>query len=600
MARFQEQFVQQVLQATDIVDFVGQYVSLKQRGREFVGLCPFHEDHKPSMYVSPAKQIYKCFACGAGGNALQFVMQYESMPFPEAVRTLASRANIPLPAETQQRGVEASSKRALVAACEFASNFFQRQLQAPAGRSALEYARSRGLSDESIERFGLGFAPDSWDAFLTAARKQGFSESVLVSAGLVRRRESGRGCYDYFRNRLMFPIHDLAAATVAFGGRALSEEERAKYLNSPETAAFDKSSMVYGLPFAREAIKREGRSVVVEGYLDVLLPIQAGVENVVATLGTALTDRHVRLLSRYAPEAVLVFDADVAGAAAAERGLELFLAQRLHVRVAQIPAGKDPCDYVLAEGPEALQTLVNTAPDALEYAWNRRYRDWQEVGDQPARKGKPVDEFLAMVASSAAYGAIDPVRQQHLAQHIAHILNIPALELQQRMHRMTRKTRAARLAAPAVSTVATSMDGASGNPQRELLEVLLDAPELFDDAAERIDPQDFTDPTLQLIAQRVWELGQKGRLTLEELMGREDMAELGGKLAELALAGQKRGNHQKTLHDAVAVLLDRREQDELRQLARTADDQENLKHLVERLQETHKRKHHGNRLPRMM
>jgi DNA primase len=441
------------------------------------------------------------------------------------------------------------------------------------------------MTDESIEAFGIGYAPDSWDSLIKVAARKGIGEGQLVSAGLVRRRDSGSGCYDYFRNRLMFPIHDTAGRVAGFGGRALSAEERAKYLNSPESVLFDKSSMLYGLQFARETIVRSRQAVVVEGYFDVLMPIQQGVGNVVATLGTALTERHVRTLSRFAEEAVLVFDADVAGAAAAERALEIFLAQKLHVRVATIPAGKDPCDYALAEGGEALQQLIDEAPDALQYVWDQRYAAWREAGGNPSQRQRLIEDFLQLIVNSASYGAIDGVRQQTLAQHIAHVLNVSAIDLQQQMKALQR--RITRRSGGGQSPVAVARQAAFGPgaaAEREVLETLLDRPELFDDVVERLDPADFHDALLRTLAERMWQLGHDGRLSLEELLAAEDLASLSGTLAEMAMTGERRGNHAATIEAAVVTLVNRRQRREVEQLKQQGlDDDENLRRLQERL-----------------
>jgi DNA primase len=591
MAKFPEYFVQQVAQATDIVDLVGRYVALKKRGREFIGLCPFHDDKNPSMYVSPVKQIFKCFACGAGGGVYQFLMLHDKLTFPEAVRDLAERANIPLPRDASDPAPSGPSKTDLVSVMTFAARFFREQLRGPAGKDALAYARDRGLSEESIERFGLGFAPESWDALINAAGRNNIGPEPLEAAGLVIRRETG-GCYDRFRNRLIFPIIDVQGRVIAFGGRALAADERAKYLNSPETPLFDKSSQLYGLNWAREAIASGHTAVVVEGYLDVLMPHQFGVSNVVATLGTSLAERHVRLLGRYAREVVLVYDADVAGAAAAERALEMFLAQRLHVRVATIPAGKDPCDYVLAEGPEALSKLIAEAPDALTYAWQRRSEQIRDAGDSLAARGQVIEEFLSLVVNSSAYGAIDEVRRGQLAQHIAHMLNIPSADLQQQMRRMTRRiSRASQ-----VSRLESQVTEAAGGtlPERQLLEVLLNRPELFDNVMERVDPTDFSDPHLRALARVMWPLGMDGRLSIEELVAREDLAELAGLVAELAAEGERRGNDEQTLTGAVEHLLYRRSRQHMQELRVAADDDEALRTLSSQLRSPDPR-----RLPRI-
>lgn len=559
MARYPESFVQQVAQATDIVDLVGQYVALKKRGREYVGLCPFHNDKHPSMTVAPHKQFFKCFACGAGGGVFQFLMLHEKYEFPEAVRVLAERANIPLPrlADANEHRAEGSfTKQDLLKATTFAAEFFRHQLQGPLGKGALEYALKRGITQASIERYGLGYAPDGWDALAKAAAKQRLSEELLLAAGLVARREEKRSCYDRFRNRLIFPIHDQAGAIIAFGGRALSADDPAKYLNSPESLLFDKSANLYMMNFAARAIDAAGQAVVVEGYLDALIPHQAGVENVVATLGTALTDRHVRLLSRWAKEAVLIFDADEAGAKAAERGLEVFLAQAIHVRVATIPAGKDPCDYCLSDGPEGLRKLIDAAPDALHYLWQLRQQQVLAAGTNLAERRRVMEEFLRVVASSAAYGAIDDIRKGQLAQHIAHLVNVPAAELQQLMRRLSRQVRQSVTAAPSPAPQASPQ--ASGDltdlAERQVLEVLLAEPDLFDEAAERIAPSDFTNPAFRRIAQQIWDIAHAGPLSFEALMACEELAPLASLLAGLAHTGGARGNYQATLREAAEVM----------------------------------------------
>ncbi len=581
MPKFSEQFIQQVAQATDIVELVGRYVTLNKRGKEFVGLCPFHDDNKPSLNVSPTKQIFKCFACGAGGGVFQFLMKYEKHSFPEAVRVLAESANIPLPSDSfQPQADEGLSKRDLLKVTESAATFFSKRLNSPAGKAALDYARKRGLSDESIRQFRLGCSADSWDSLLSAARKNRIAESQLLAAGLVIRGEAGR-CYDRFRNRLMFPIIDPAGAVIAFGGRALADQERAKYLNSPESVLFDKSASLYALNWAREAISSSGQAIVVEGYLDALIPHQAGVHNVVATLGTALTDRHVRVLARYAREVVLIFDADVAGAAAAERAMEIFLAQQVHVRVATIPAGKDPCDFCLAEGPDALRAAVADAPDALQYIWQRRQEQLTAAGDNLADRRRVVEDFLRIVASSQTYGAIDEVRRGQLAQHIAHMLNISAADLQQQMRRLTRHIRR-----PNARQVQPDQPPPLPQPviraERHILEVLVNEPDLFDAAAERISPADFTDPKYKAIATCIWATGQSGQIALEELLAREELADFGGLLTELAGAGERRANYQETLTGAVDLMVYHRHHDEMRKLKSDGLSDETLREIHRR------------------
>jgi len=599
--KFSEQFIQQVAQATDIIDLVSQYVALKKRGAEYAGLCPFHNDKNPSMYVSPAKQIFKCFSCGAGGGVFKFVELHERLSFPEAVRHLAERAHIPLPLDVEAPVPDGTpTKQDLHRLTAFAADYFHRTLLSPAGRETLEYAHSRGLTDESIERFCIGYAPEFWDALLQAAGREGFGQQALLAAGLVapRDQDRGGGCYDRFRNRLIFPIYDIGGNVIAFGGRALAANERAKYLNSPEGPLYDKGANLFGLNWARQAISDKEQAVVVEGYMDCVIPQQAGVGNVVANLGTALTDRQVKLLGRYAKEVVLVYDADAAGQAATDRALEMFLAQQLHVRVARIPDGKDPCDYTLAHGGEAMQALIDQAPDALEYAWLRRQGELEAAGDNLAKRRAIVEDFLRLVVSSSAFGAIDEVRRGQLAQHIAHVLNLPAGEVQQHMRRMGRAIpRANPLPSDAQPgrAVPRHLPPAPGtNPtylaQRHILESLLNAPDLFDSVVEQVGPVDFDDPALRWVAQEVWNRGSRGHLAVEELVACEALAELGALVADMIDAGSRRGNHEQTLRGAVEFMTYRRDRQNMQDLKATGMSDDVLRQIGKRCQKADPRR----------
>jgi DNA primase len=593
LIRFTEQFVQQILDSVDIVELIGQYVALKPKGREHIGLCPFHDDKKPSMNVSPAKQIFKCFSCGAGGDAIKFLTLYEKYSFPEAVKLLAERASIPLPQDpryaqnSQNAQVDPQydyapeagmSKRDLLQITELASKFFQAQLMAPSAKSTLQYARDRGFTDESIKRFGIGYAPDSWDGLLNAAQKRGITTQQLLAAGLVAQKDDTDRCYDRFRHRLMFPIYDLTGNVIAFGGRALRDEERAKYLNSPESILFDKSSQLYAMNWAREKIVSCGTAIVVEGYLDALIPSQAGVTNVVASLGTALTERHVRLLGRYAKEVVLVFDADQAGANAAQRAMEVFLAQQIGIRVATIPAGKDPCDYCLAEGGEAFQKLVDEAPDAMQYAWNLRLGEYQAAGGNPSERHKVAQDFLRLIATSAAFGAIDEMRRGQLAQHIGHILNIPASELQRQMQQLSRRARTS--GAATVRQAGNNAEMITRDPERIVLEVLLNEHELFHTVSEKLQPHDFTDPELRSVAEKIWSLGHDDNLTLRAIMSAPEMHHQAEMLSDMAMSGQTNERGEQALAAAMESLLKRQNHRDIQQIRSGTLDDDALRKLM--------------------
>ncbi len=571
MARFTETFLNAVQQATDIVQVVEQYVALKKRGKEYVGLCPFHEDHRPSLCVSPAKQIYKCFACGAGGGVFQFLTQLQKLSFPEAVRQLAEQAGIPVPSLPQDSGQDRSlSREALGKLCIFAARFYRDRLFAPAGAEALAYARGRRLNDESIRRFGLGYAPAEWEALRSAATRAGFTDRQLLAAGLVAQREDG-SCYDRFRNRLIFPILEAAGKVIAFGGRALAAEEQAKYLNSPETVLFDKSANLYAINWSRPEIVQAGQAVVVEGYLDALMCIQEGLGNVVATLGTALTERHVRSLARYAGEVVLVFDADTAGQAAAERAIELFLAQRLDVRVATVPGSpdvKDPCDYVLSAGVEAMRGLVADAPDALEYAWSRRAEQYHQAGTLAERRAI-LEEFLRLIISSAAYGAIDPLRQGLLVGHLSELVGLTPRDLGEQMRRIARGV--ARSSGGVQREMDVALQEAPDRAERWILGALINEPELFGTVREQIGPAMFESPLLRSVAEQVWLLADQGRLALSGLLGAGESEQWGRVVTDLQIEAERRGKYVEHLGGGVEALQRRREHQELQQLKEQMD-----------------------------
>ncbi|KKL83244.1 hypothetical protein LCGC14_1976700, partial [marine sediment metagenome] len=420
-----------------------------------------------------------------------------------------------------------------------------------AGAEALEHARSRKLSDESIRRFGLGWAPDAWEALCAAARKAGYSDRQLIAAGLAAPRDNGT-CYDRFRNRLIFPILDVVGKVIAFGGRAMDPADRAKYLNSPETALFDKSANLYGLNWASRKIVEAGHAIVVEGYLDALMAMQEGVENIVATLGTALTDRHVHLLSRFAEDVVLVFDADTAGRAAADRAIEMFLSQRVNVRVATLPGAedsevKDPCDFILAAGADAFRELLADAPDALEHAWRSRHEQYRRA---PTLAGKHavLEEFLRLIVSSVAYGAIDTLRQGLLVGHLSELLGLPAEDIGRQMRRLAR--RAPRASAPGGGDRASSgAPVAADRAEGWLLGILIDQPALFEQVPSSIGPEAFKDPALAPLAEIVWRLAAEDRLELPALLGADRPHAMARFRREAGLAAKLKHTNIIAVHD---------------------------------------------------
>ena len=414
--------VDQVLEATDIVAVVQERVALTRKGKDFIGLCPFHNDHKPSMAVSPAKQIFKCWSCGAGGNALRFVQLFEKIEFREALEALARRAGLEVRGSTID--AEAGRRREeLRRVLEWARQHFQHNLHAAAsGRGALAYAEKRGLTNETIARFGLGFAADAWDDVVRAAERAKVDTQLLEQAGLVARKEETGRVYDRFRNRLIFPISDALGRVVAFGGRALADDP-AKYLNSPETALFSKSRILYGFDAAKTAIAATKSVIVVEGYMDAVVLAQAGIENVAATLGTALTDAHVKSIKPYVEKVYLCFDGDDAGVAAADRAVAVAVRTGLEVRVVVCPDGQDPADCVVAGGAELFNKYLHSAKDALHFKWGQTVGAMGRGGALERRAA--VEAYLRFIAGLTGSGSIDPIQQGLLIGRLGEVLGLP-------------------------------------------------------------------------------------------------------------------------------------------------------------------------------
>jgi len=360
MGRIPEQIIDQVQHATDIVAMVQSSIPLKRAGVNFKAPCPFHSEKTPSFVVSPSKQIYHCFGCGAGGNVFHFLMATEKISFIDAVKELAQKANIVLP-QTSQAPAD-SFQKTYTELYELASRFYEKQLSTHP--EIIDYLKSRGLQPKTIQFFRLGFVPKTWSALIEAAKKKGYSEKQLERAGLAV--EGRSGLHDRFVERIIFPIHDIKGRVNAFGGRALGEN-MPKYLNSPETDYFKKRQTLYGLNWTKNEIIKENKVLVLEGYMDLIGLYQAGLKHCVATLGTALTLEHVRLLTRFAQEIIISYDGDKAGEGASLRGIDLFVQTGAQVRVLMLPQGSDPDDFILQNGVEAFQKLIDQAPYFLDY-----------------------------------------------------------------------------------------------------------------------------------------------------------------------------------------------------------------------------------------
>ena len=462
----------EVKQRLDIVDVVGQYVQLQKAGRNFRALCPFHSERAPSFFVSPERQSWHCFgACGTGGDIFSFVMKKENLEFAEALRLLAERAGVTL---AERRPEEEAERDRLRQANEAAAQFYHRALvSTEAGQKARRYVEERGQDLKTMQDFQLGYSPSGWDSLCQHLRERGYSDEELVAAGLAI--EGDRGLRDLFHQRIMFPITDMRGRVVGFGGRSLpiegQEEGQPKYLNTSQTAVFDKGGLLYALDKAREHIRREGLAVIVEGYTDAIAAHQHGFANVVASMGTALSERQVRLLKRFSRDVVLALDADTAGQEATLRAVEYQDILGRDIRVIILPQGRDP-DQVIRSDPEAWPVLLENAQPLLDY----KFEAVSSALDlsQPRQRSQAVEELLPLLAAIG-----DKIVQAHYLQRLARLAQVREPVLHQMLLRQGRKQGRRREAAAEGEVVATAP---SGSKQEEFcLALLLRYPELRED-----------------------------------------------------------------------------------------------------------------------
>jgi len=400
VGRIPEETLQAIRDRVDLVGLVGRHVALKKAGRSFKGLCPFHHEKTPSFTVNPDRGIFHCFGCGESGNAFAFLTRIEGLSFPEAVRALASECGVPIPEAAAPRGDEAGLHERLLEANAIAQRLYRGALGSEAGERARDYLAQRGLGAAEIEQFGIGFAPEGWEELARELRRANVPAAIGERAGLLRERPSG-GHYDLLRGRVTFPIQDARGRVVAFGGRALSGDQEPKYLNSPESPLFRKREAFYGLPHALEGIRRRERVVIVEGYFDRIALHRAGIEEALATCGTALSEDHGRSLLRRARLVVLLFDGDTAGRRAALRALELLLPAGLRVRAAALPPGDDPDTLLAREGAEALRAVVEQAPAGLDLAIAEAVAPGCATPEQKADALRRVVPLVAKVSDAA-------------------------------------------------------------------------------------------------------------------------------------------------------------------------------------------------------
>lgn len=439
--RIPEDTIERIKQAADIVEVVGDFVSLKKRGSNYIACCPFHNEKSPSFNVNPARQIYKCFGCGKAGDSVRFVMDVENIGYGEALRFLAKKYGIEIEeqAPTPEDLLKQNERESLFIVLNFAKTYFHELLtQHEEGQSiGLSYFRERGFTTPTIEAFDLGYSLNVWDGLLQEAEKRGYNRDILEKAGLILNKEDDSGAkrkvFDRFRGRVMFPIHNVSGRVIAFGARILvNDKNQPKYLNSPETEAYHKSQVLYGIYQAKQTIRQENVCYLTEGYTDVISLHQAGIKNVVASSGTSLTLEQIRLIARFTPNVTILYDGDAAGIKAALRGLDMVLEEGLNVSIVTFPDGEDPDSYVRRVGAEAFKTYIKTqASDFIRFKTETLLRD---AGDNPFKRAEVIGEVVSSIVRIP-----DALQRQVFFRSTAQQLRVDEQTLITEGNRMIRK-----------------------------------------------------------------------------------------------------------------------------------------------------------------
>ncbi len=537
--------VKMVKEASDIVDVIGSYISLRPAGQQtFKGLCPFHDDHRPSFDVDPKRGRYRCWSCGKYGDVITFVQEYEKVEFAEALEILAKRAGINL--EKSENLVQNRLRGSMLDSVRWASDQYHQCLQeSPLAAEARSYLSSRGLEDEIIRQFGLGFAPRRGDWLLELAHNDGMDVGMLEQVGLIGRKTDKPGLYDRFRDRIMFPIRNVLGNTVGFGGRIMPSspfiDKAPKYYNSSDSPLFSKSEQLYGIDQARNAIGKVGYLAVVEGYTDVMMAHQMGVGNIVATMGTAINARHLRQLRRWTSKVVLVFDADAGGEQGVDRALELFVTNDMDLAIATLPVGLDPCDMLLNDGPEAFQEVLKGAVDALEFKLSSILAEISRDGASVETKRKATDSILSVLARIPVESSpSSQLKMQLMLGRIGKRLGLSEETLKNRVNELRPKTESRKVDTNTINTTEESRRAKPAPEEKELVEVLLANPDLVLRARQDLSIDDLNHPGLRQIVSILFDLqDEKQTPDLDAVRARMGDSPIGSRLLDLADQGRR-------------------------------------------------------------
>ena len=572
--RYSDEMIEEVRVKNDIVDVISQYVKLQRKGSSYFGLCPFHNEKTPSFSVSPAKQMYYCFGCGAGGNVFTFIMEYENFSFGEALKFLADRAGVELPQieYSKEAQEQANLRNSLLEIQKAAASYFYYNLRRENGKTAYQYLKSRGLSDETMQKFGLGYSDKYSNDLYQYLKKKGYRDELLLESGLFNLDER-RGVYDKFWNRVIFPIMDVNNRVIGFGGRVMGEGAP-KYLNSPETKIFDKSRNLYGLNVARTSRKKQ--LIICEGYMDVISMHQAGFTNAVASLGTALTSGHASLLKRYTDEVLLLYDSDEAGVKAALRGIPILRNAGVRSKVVNLKPYKDPDEFIKAEGPERFEERLSQAMNSFLFLVQTRESQY----DLSDPQGK-TDFFRDIAARLLEFE--EELERNNYIEAIARKYGIGIQELKKMVNQLAMKgTAAQNYSRPKeLRQKQSARENGVEKSQKLMLTWIVSYPKIFPVVQEFLSPDDFTTPLYHKVAEMVFEQAQGEQINpaklLNQFMDSGEQSEVASLFhAMLHLESPK--EQKKALTDAIAIMKKASLEAQISSLA--PDDMKGLQELL--------------------
>jgi DNA primase len=522
MGYIPDDIVERIKAESDILSIVSGFVTLKKIGKDYRGLCPFHQEKTASFYVIPAKGFYHCFGCGAGGNAVNFIMAHERLDYPEALRYLAEKAGITIPETTNGRK---SDFETLYEALALAGSYYSKSLRDGSGNGALEYLRSRGIADEIMRTFGIGYAPPGWDGLIKFSASKAVGTAILERVGLAIKKES---YYDRFRNRLMVPIKTVSGRIVGFGGRVLPGDDGPKYINSPETEVYKKGKTLFGLDISKDYIREENQAVVVEGYFDLIALHQYGIRNVVAASGTGFTPDQAQLLARFCEQIVLLYDSDSAGIKAAFRACGVLYNSGIEPNLVRLPKGHDPDSFVREHGAKALQTLISGGVDVIDFVYGGLQG---RFSDQSLARQAKIIQGLAETAELI----LDPLRRGLLIKKISEKFDLAAGTIESQIRRVPQAGE---------KEIAERPIGRE-KPEREFLAFLLSHPDLIDECRSVVEPSLFIDQNSAQLFELMTSLNDLGQpVAVSGMFDRIEDEGLRRRLSEIAVIEHPNGNEK--------------------------------------------------------